>query len=465
MRYFGLRRAFINPLDSTQHVLPQDFDFSKYLSLLLGELLGEIVEITPVIWIGLEVFLFLICAASLLSAEVFFGIWVAIAWVFFFSAYLMSRNLEHIRKMVTPNVKDVSFSNGAAINADLEMSETSSLLPDFNQFQVLDKQSNEMITIYSARPAYLNQPLRVRSSFGKNFLGKPPNRHEACFPFDRHGVHFYVQIFRLLLLLMSVYLALLAVRFGVDMVNTYGGGIGALLIILSVIPFLVVVFKFIPQSIITLVVVSNVEKMRKQETISKVLRDMHTRKALKLLSLLQIIQFYSRKVKIGSNKKVNSQEINIQELPHEKLQELKEVFALFDTDGSGNVDAHELKDILSLLGEEITELEAEGMIQALDQDGNGTLDFDEFCKFMSMHQHESYSQDLEEMARSLFEVFDRDGSGQVSAAEFRSLMLQLCHGQLEEEDVDMVIDEIDKDKNGEIDLKEFGEMLKYYLKA
>ena len=68
------------------------------------------------------------------------------------------------------------------------------------------------------------------------------------------------------------------------------------------------------------------------------------------------------------------------ELTEEQKQEIKEAFDLFDTDGSGSIDAKELKVAMRALGFEPKKEEIKKMISDIDKDGNGTIDFNE-CAF------------------------------------------------------------------------------------
>ena len=74
------------------------------------------------------------------------------------------------------------------------------------------------------------------------------------------------------------------------------------------------------------------------------------------------------------------------------------------------------------LGQNPTEVELQDMINEVDADGNGTIDFAEFLSMMSKKVHNS---DSEEEIRQAFKVFDKDGSGSISAAELRTVMESL----------------------------------------
>ena len=66
-----------------------------------------------------------------------------------------------------------------------------------------------------------------------------------------------------------------------------------------------------------------------------------------------------------------------------RIAELKEMFELFDKDGSGGISENELYGVMKNMGYEITESECKDMIMRADQDSNGCIDFEEFKIMMS----------------------------------------------------------------------------------
>ncbi|KAK4367741.1 hypothetical protein RND71_011533 [Anisodus tanguticus] len=64
-------------------------------------------------------------------------------------------------------------------------------------------------------------------------------------------------------------------------------------------------------------------------------------------------------------------------LTQQKRQEIKEAFELFDTDGSGTIDARELNVAMRALGFEMTEQQVDQMIADVDKDVSGAIDYDE----------------------------------------------------------------------------------------
>ena len=80
-----------------------------------------------------------------------------------------------------------------------------------------------------------------------------------------------------------------------------------------------------------------------------------------------------------------AEECDVPALTAGQTRQVREAFALFDTDGDGTIDATELKVAMRALGfapQEDGEIEDEiaRMMADIDGDGSGTIDFDEFLE-------------------------------------------------------------------------------------
>ena len=67
-------------------------------------------------------------------------------------------------------------------------------------------------------------------------------------------------------------------------------------------------------------------------------------------------------------------------LSADQTAELKKAFDVMDENKDGQVTREELKKLLSGLGEEVTDEVVEEMINIADENGDGKVNFDEFCK-------------------------------------------------------------------------------------
>ncbi|RYQ80599.1 hypothetical protein Ahy_Scaffold1g106904 isoform B [Arachis hypogaea] len=99
-------------------------------------------------------------------------------------------------------------------------------------------------------------------------------------------------------------------------------------------------------------------------------------------------------------------------LTQQKKQEIKEAFELFDTDGSGTIDAKELNVAMRALGFEMTEEQINQMIADVDKDGSGAIDYEEFEYMMTAKIGE---RDTKEELMKAFQIIDQDKNVSVFA--------------------------------------------------
>jgi len=64
------------------------------------------------------------------------------------------------------------------------------------------------------------------------------------------------------------------------------------------------------------------------------------------------------------------------------VKELKEIFNLYDKQDVGYMTCDVLKGILSELDPDLDDDDLDDIIDEVDEDGSGTIDFEEFCKMM-----------------------------------------------------------------------------------
>ncbi|CAG7903926.1 unnamed protein product [Brassica rapa] len=162
------------------------------------------------------------------------------------------------------------------------------------------------------------------------------------------------------------------------------------------------------------------------------------------------------------------------QLTDEQISEFKEAFSLFDKDGDVNIlslfgfslptrknnycdpfnsciTTKELGTVMRSLGQNPTEAELQDMINEVDADGNGTIDFPEFLNLMAKKMKDT---DSEEELKEAFRVFDKDQNGFISAAELRHVMTNLGE-KLTDEEVEEMVREADVDGDGQINYEEF----------
>merc|ERR1712222_232143 len=96
---------------------------------------------------------------------------------------------------------------------------------------------------------------------------------------------------------------------------------------------------------------------------------------------------------------VITQDTMADQLTEEQIAEFKEAFSLFDKDGDGQITTKELGTVMRSLGQNPSESELQDMINEVDADNNGTIDFPEFLTMMARKMKDT---DSEEEIREAF---------------------------------------------------------------
>lgn len=144
------------------------------------------------------------------------------------------------------------------------------------------------------------------------------------------------------------------------------------------------------------------------------------------------------------------------ELTEEQKQEVREAFDLFDTDGSGNIDIKELKVAMRALGFEPKKEEIRKMIADVGKEGSSSIDFEDFLSMMTQKMSE---KDSKEEILKAFRLFDDDATGKISFKNLKRVAKELGEN-LTDEELQEMIDEADRDGDGEINEQEFLRIMK-----
>ncbi|XP_063036063.1 centrin-3 isoform X2 [Agelaius tricolor] len=128
------------------------------------------------------------------------------------------------------------------------------------------------------------------------------------------------------------------------------------------------------------------------------------------------------------------------ELTEEQKQEIKDAFELFDTDKDRAINYHELKVAMRALGFDVKKADVLKILKDYDRESTVTdwiLD-----------------RDPQEEILKAFKLFDDDDSGKISLRNLRRVARELGENMSDEE-LRAMIEEFDKDGDGEINQEEF----------
>ncbi|XP_066242052.1 troponin C, skeletal muscle isoform X2 [Saccopteryx leptura] len=98
-------------------------------------------------------------------------------------------------------------------------------------------------------------------------------------------------------------------------------------------------------------------------------------------------------------------------LSEEMIAEFKAAFDMFDADGGGDISVKELGTVMRMLGQTPTKEELDAIIEEVDEDGSGTIDFEEFLVMMVRQMKEDAKGKSEEELAECFRIFDRCTGG------------------------------------------------------
>ena len=143
-------------------------------------------------------------------------------------------------------------------------------------------------------------------------------------------------------------------------------------------------------------------------------------------------------------------------LSEEQKQEIKEAFDLFDTDKTGTIDYHELKVAMRALGFEVKKPEVTAIMREYDRKDTGKIEYLDFLEVMT---HKYADRDPNEEILKAFQLFDDDGTGYISIKNLRRVARELGE-HLSDEELRAMIDEFDKDRDGQISQHEFLNIMK-----
>ena len=134
-----------------------------------------------------------------------------------------------------------------------------------------------------------------------------------------------------------------------------------------------------------------------------------------------------------------------------QIAELRESFSRFDQNGDGSISREELKIIMKDLGQNLSDRELNRMIEEVDKNNSGTIEFPEF---LAMIKGKIQAVDISKEIEEAFRLFDTKNDGHVNVSELRHAM-KLFGTNLSDEQVEEMIQKADHHKTGAIDYKEF----------
>ena len=139
------------------------------------------------------------------------------------------------------------------------------------------------------------------------------------------------------------------------------------------------------------------------------------------------------------------------EIREEHLVQLEygfeEMFKRADKDKDGVVSTEEFKQVLKLIFGKLPKNKLLKMVSDADLDKDGKIDYQEFSKVLKLRIRKN-------KFLKAFQLLDSNGDGKISQGEIK-LVIQQIGGTLFDEDINKMIQDVDKDGDGYLSYNEF----------
>jgi len=131
-------------------------------------------------------------------------------------------------------------------------------------------------------------------------------------------------------------------------------------------------------------------------------------------------------------------------LSEDEILEIKEAFDIFDDDKSGSIDISELKSAMANLGLDSKNAQVSQMVNDLDADGSGSIDFEEFLNMLTAKVAKKETRaDVDKV----FRLFDEKKTGKIGLRNLREVALEIGE-QMTDEELLKMIERADSDGDG-----------------
>ena len=124
-------------------------------------------------------------------------------------------------------------------------------------------------------------------------------------------------------------------------------------------------------------------------------------------------------------------------------------FKAYDKENKGEIPSSLLGTVMKNLGHNLKPEQLQEAIEAVDSDGSGWIDFDEFLALMAKKTKDA--EDEQEL-REAFRVFDKNNKGVIETGDLK-VIFKALDPDMPDEEVEQIISEVDEDGSNTVDFE------------
>ena len=124
-------------------------------------------------------------------------------------------------------------------------------------------------------------------------------------------------------------------------------------------------------------------------------------------------------------------------------------FKNYDKEKKGEIPSSMLGTVMKNLGHSLKPDQLQEAIEAVDSDGSGWIDFDEFLSLMARKTKEAND---EQELREAFRVFDKANTGQINCDDLK-VIFKALDPDMSDGEIEAIITEVDEDGSGTLDFE------------
>jgi len=339
--YITMKMQFISPNTFGNVVsAPSRFNLQDYLSRRLGKTIAKVVELPPHTWLLLfmsALFSYAIDVATYSISEdsMLWFAWLVFDYILLACTMVMYEKLAQIQLALLPRLSKVDSVLGEPTHVE-------------NYGSISMKVEND--GRLKVGHYHFDPPPYQKLMMDKSHWFGVPSLHQSLFEFaGKHGPEVYLQMIRMLLMFMGLHFSLFLCVFAPVLWRHYPPSSFAVIGMLYMIPTVLIYVLYLPGILRMYTVCTSIEMMKDPVTMRETIASSRTKQAAGIMKMMQQIQG-------ASLKQVNStSSLALDQTKISMLTEYEDmVFAQFDKENLGTINANELNHLLEVLGREGT---------------------------------------------------------------------------------------------------------------